>query len=141
MSDSDKGHGEESDQEFLTLRMGGKSGTTPLALVRLEVAGNTQNLTGVLRPDLPTTRIASQWSSALGLSAGGGAIAQILAGEEESWGPAELITPTVEDALNAQIDADGAGGLLLGYDLLHKVWVTYIGAQKLVILAYTVAGV
>jgi hypothetical protein len=125
----------ESDQDpQLVLRMQGPGRATPVALVSLEVAGNSQIVTAILRPDEPVSTISSRWAVALGLSSGGAAIAQLVAREEERWGPAERITPMVEEALDERIDEEGLGGFLLGHDFLQSVWLTYLGPAGLVVI-------
>lgn len=123
--------GEEHDEQHLTLRTGGEEGTTALALVHLDVVGSTQFVVAVLRPD-----IAQRWAEALGLSPGAGVIARLAVSEHELWGPAPLITPVVDDALDADIDEAGGGGLVLGNDFLHIMWVTFMGEQRIVVLTY-----
>jgi hypothetical protein len=126
--------GEEDQDPQLVLRMQGPSRTTPVALVSLEVAGNSQIVTAILRPDLPVSTISSRWAAGLGLSSGGAAIAQLVAREEEHWGPAERITPQVKEALDAWIDDEGLGGFLLGHDFLQSVWLTYLSPAGLVVI-------
>ncbi len=128
--------GEEHDEQHLTLRTGGEEGTTALALVHLDVVGSTQFVVAVLRPDIAQSRIARRWAEALGLSPGAGVIARLAVSEHELWGPAPLITPVVDDALDTEIDEAGGGGLVLGNDFLHTMWVTFIGEQRIVVLTY-----
>jgi hypothetical protein len=125
---------EEHDDAHLTLRTGGPEGTTPYALARVEAAGMTQVLLAVLRPDIGRTRIASHWAQALGLSPEGSAFARLMVDEHEPWGPAEMITPAVDETLDDDITDDGAGGLLLGNDFLHTIWVMFMGELRLVVL-------
>jgi hypothetical protein len=127
---------EEYDEQHLTLRTGGKDGTTALALVHLVVVDSTQIVTAVLRPDTQQTRIAAQWAESLGLSPGAGMIARLAVDEQELWGPDALITPIVEDSLDDEIDDEGVGGLVLANDFLHTVWVTFMGEHKLVVISY-----
>lgn len=126
------------DLEPLVIRMGGPSGTTPVAFVHLDIVGTTQIVRAILRPDLPTSVIAAQWAAALELSAGAGVMAQLATRDDEGaelWGPAELITPEVDNALDDQIDDDGTGGFLVGHDLLEDLWITYVGPVRIVLMA------
>jgi hypothetical protein len=95
----------EDEEQPLLIRYEGPD-TTPLAWVHLDVAGGTQIVPAILRPDLPVTVIASQWAEALGLSQGAGVLAQIATGGDDSaekWGPCERITPKVSEDLNDAI--------------------------------------
>ncbi len=126
---------EQEDQPLL-VRYEGR-GTTPLAWVHLDVAGGTQIVPAILRPDLPVTVIASQWAEALGLSEGAAVLAQIATGGDDSaeqWGPCEYITPNVSKDLDDEIGDDAVGGLLLGQDFLQEIIVTLLGPARLMIL-------
>jgi len=132
--------GEEHDEQHLTLRTGGEEGTTALALVHLDVVGSTQFVVAVLRPDIAHSRIARRWAEAVGLSPGAGVIASLAVSEHELWGPAPLITPVIDDVLDTEIDEAGGGGLVLGNDFLHTMWVTFMGKHRIVVLSYQPGG-
>lgn len=126
---------EQEDQPLLVRYEG--PGTTPLAWVHLDVAGGTQIVPAILRPDLPITVIALQWAEALGLSHGAAVLAQIVTGGDDSaekWGPCEYITPNVSKDLDDEIGDDAVGGLLIGQDFLQAIIVTLLGPARLMIL-------
>lgn len=113
------------------------AGTAPVVWVHLDVAGGTQIVPATIRPDLAVTTIASQWAEALGLSRGGGVLAQIATRADEAaelWGPCERITPEVSQALDSDIGEDAVGGLLLGQDFLQAIIVTLLGPSRLMVL-------
>jgi len=133
----------DNDQAPLIFRMVGPDGVTPAVLVQLDVTGFNQVLTGVLRPDLAHSVIAAQWAAGLELSAGAGAIAQLSktwSANEALWGPAQLVTPKVDPALDNEIDEQGNGGFLLGHDFLEGVWVAYVGPARLVVVSWPPEG-
>jgi hypothetical protein len=126
----------EDEEQPLLIRYEGPD-TTPLAWIHLDVAGGTQIVPAILRPDLPVTVIASQWAEALGLSQGAGVLAQIATRGDDSgekWGPCERITPKVSEDLNDAIGDDAVGGLLLGQDFLQAIIVTLLGPARLMVL-------
>jgi len=108
------------------------TGGLPVVSLHLDVASvGTQIVNAILRPDLAVTHIAEQWRSAVELSEGAAVLAQLATSSDagaQLWGPCEMITPTIEPALDAEIDPLTAiGGLLLGRDLLGSLVVMFIG--------------
>jgi hypothetical protein len=106
--------------------------------VRLDVVGDAQIVLGYVRPDLPKSRIAGQWAAALEFSPGSGMLAQLVTRPDdraEEWGPCEMVWPEVDDALDDEITDEGLGGFLLGWDLLQKVVITFVGPEGF--LAFT----
>jgi hypothetical protein len=126
----------EEEERPLVLRYEGPE-KTPLVWVHLDVAGGTQIVPAIVRPDLPITVIASQWAEGLGLSRGAAVLAQIATGGDdtaEQWGPCEYITPEVSEALDGEIREDAVGGLLLGQDFLQAIIVNLLGPARLMVL-------
>jgi hypothetical protein len=112
----------------------------PWVPVRLDVVGFDQIVLASLRPDLPKTVIAEQWAEALNLSRGSAMLAQLVTrtdAEAENWGPCDMVFPEVSPELDDAITDDGVGGLLLGWDFLKQVTLTYLG--PLAIIAFTQA--
>lgn len=112
----------------------------PVAPVHLDMAGNTQVLNAIVRPDLAVTQIAEQWRAALELSEGAALLVQLATSSDadmEKWGPCERVTPEVRFELNASIDEHTAiGGLLLGRDFLDALVTTFIGPlQRIAFIA------
>ena len=135
-------NGFEDDQP-LVLRYGGPTGTLPLVPAHLDVVGTTQIVPAILRPDLTVTVLAAQWAEALGLSRGAAVLVQLATRNDdqaEFWGPCEMITPEVDDALDAEVTEDAVGGLLLGQDFLQSVIVTLLGPARLIVLLKPVDG-
>jgi len=127
---------EGGEEQPLILRYGG-DGSVLLVSAHLDVAGGTQIVPAILRPDLAVTVLARQWAEALGLSRGAGVLVQIATRDDDAaelWGPCERITPEVSDDLDEEVSSDAVGGLLLGQDFLQSVIVTLLGPARLIVL-------
>lgn len=126
---------EAEDDDPLIFRYGAGSGEPPFVPVRLDVVGSVQIVLAHVRPELPVSSIAAQWANALDLSHGAAVLAQLVTRNDEQaegWGPCEMLTPAVDDELDAAITFEGLGGFLLGRDFLRFVWVTFIGPAGLI---------
>lgn len=111
----------------------------PIVPVHLDVAGGTQIVPAILRPDLLVTTMASQWADALGLSHGAGLLVQLATRYDDSgetWGPCERLTPLVDPDLDARIDETTmSGGFLLGQDFLGEIATLILGPVQLVVIS------
>lgn len=129
-------NGEPEDEEPLVFRYGGDSGEPAYVPLRLTVVGNEQIVLAEIHPELPVSRIAAQWASALDLSHGASVVAHLVSGagdDAEEWGPGEMLTPEVDAELDYEITDEGSGGFLLGRDFLRLLWVVFLGPVGVVV--------
>lgn len=123
---------EAGDEEPFLVRLGDGP---PLVLVRIELAHRSLIVPAALRPDLLQTTVAKSWASALELSIGQGAMIRLARrpeGTGDTWGPCELVTLLIDDALDSGLDGEHPS-VLLGRDFLHTVWVTYLAGTLVLI--------
>lgn len=123
---------ESGDEELFIVRLGPGP---PLVLVRIELARRSVIVPAELRPDLVQTTVARSLASALELSVGQGAmirLARTPEGTGDPWGPCELVTLLIDDALDIGLDGERPS-ILLARDFLHTVWVTYLAGTLVVI--------
>jgi hypothetical protein len=124
---------EAADEEPIFVRLGGGP---PLVLVRIELAHRSVIVPASLRPDLLQTTVGQSWARALELSVGQGAMIRLVRrpdGTGDPWGPCELVTLLIDEALDIGLDGQHPA-VLLGRDFLHTLWVTYL-AGALVMIA------
>jgi hypothetical protein len=123
---------ESGEEEPFIVRIGAGP---PLVLVRIELAHRSVIVPAELRPDVLQTTVARSWANALELSVGQGAMIRLARrpeGTGDTWGPCELVTLLIDDALDSGPDRERPS-VLLGRDFLHTVWVTYLAGALVMI--------